>query len=1787
MPLTPILQKPEDKRERIRTKIIEGLNESFPVTARNKSIEVTDVTFKPQDFSSGDQKNAILRGDSLFETVKGTVRIKDVKSGQVLDEAKNFTLARVPWFTPRHTLIVGGNEYSIANMVRPKPGVYARKRANGILEANFNTVGTSNFNITMDPEKGEPSLEYGASKIPLYTILRASGMSHEQISNKWGDALAGENRKKLEKNIGQHVDKLYKKVIPPFAHQTGLSIDDKMKAVLERYDRSTMDPDVNVKTLGTAYDHITPDSLLDASAKVLNIFKNPEEVDDRDNLDFKAIYSVEDFFKERIQLDAREIGRRVALKIETAPEVRKALAPGAFTPGLIKFITGSQLAAVPTQTNPMELVDSAVRITSLGEGGISTERAIPMEARMIHPTQIGAIDPVRTPESFRAGVDVRAALGSHRDERGNIYVPMIDVKTGKTTAVRAGQILDSVVAFPQQKLKGKVSALVNGKVTTVSASKVNYQIPHSSVMYGPTSNLIPFMESSQGNRQLMGSNHQRQALSLVEREAPYVQVRTPSGDSFEHVMATIVNPTAPVDGTVAKVDKDFIYLRPNVKTAAKKDKEEEFIKIPYDTYLPLAAKTHLNHDVTVKAGDEVKAGDILAESNFTKDKTLALGKNLSVAYMPYYGANSNDAVVISEGASKKLTSERLYKIVIPRDPDMVFDKNKHKTYYGHTYGHDLYAGVDDEGVLKPGAKINGGEPVVFGMRKSNLTADDILLGRLHKSLVQPFRNATQEWDHDHPGEVVDVVKTPKRIALTIKSSEPMQVGDKLCYTSDTEVLTTKGWKFIDEISKSDICYTLDREGVISLHCPTHLYAYPQAGELFLVRSPAVEMSVTLQHSQVVKTEEGNTLIPSEQLLDQTFQLIRSGSWQGDAVVSDDWCALIGLYAAKGHLNPPTYTSNGIDRSAEIYLRERLVETESLWLSNILKALDLVQHSVIADDVLTLKNLDLYKVFSTMGDIVERQLPSQVFWLCSRQAGVVIDSFLKATGHQTGWNKTQHGDGTDICVVYSRKLADDLQRLALHAGYSATIATHTVKRPQYAKRYVVRFLRKRNFPVINNPRGSRKNTKVVKSDEPVFGVTIPNNTLYIRVNGKPVWSGNSGRYGNKGVVSEIVPDDLMIKDESGKPIDLLLTSAGVVSRINPAQIIESAVGKVAEKTGKPIIVENFTGRDNVQWAKNLLKEHGIKDKETVYDPRSEKSIPNVFVGRQYINKLFKSTDTNYSARGLEGYDVNLQPTKGGTTSAKAIGKMEFDALVAHNARNVLQEASTLKSQKNDEYWRAVQLGYPTPPPKTSFAADKFFNMLTGAGVRVDREGTKISLAPLTDDDVRQVSAGEIKDAKLVSAKNLLPEKGGLFDPAITGGLKGTKWSHIALAEPVVSPVFREPVRRLLGMTEAQLETTIKTQGVEYIKQELSKINVDAKERELMSQANKKKGNTLDDVTKQIKYLRALKSQNLTPDKAYVSSVVPVLPPAFRPILPGKGGQELIYGDINPLYRDLVYVNNQFKELKASGKLPEEEANLRNTLHGAVGAVYGVNDPITQKSKGRGHKGFLTNIAGQGSPKYGYFQSKLMKKTQDLAGRGTIVPDTTLGLDEIGLPENMIWSMYQPFIVKKLVLQGYPALQAKQMVSDKHPTAREAMLREIKERPVIYNRAPTLHRYGMIGAYPKPIVGKTIRINPFAETPLGGDYDGDTVMVHTPIGDKAVADVKRMTLSNMLYSDKTRGDLLVAPQMEAVMGLAHATLGEATGKAKKYKTKAEALADYNSGKITLGTKVEIEDRKGFGP
>lgn len=1461
--LLPMMADAATKRQLIRQKTIDGLKDIFPIVSRYHTLELSDPHVKEKDYSSNEQKDAIMQGRTLHESIQGTLTLKD-QSGKVVDTLKNHTLIQMPYFTERHTFIVGGNEYDLPNQLRLKPGVYTRERGNGEYEASFNLSKGTNFRLAMEPESGKLHMELGASKIALYPLLRALGVPDTDIRKQWGEKLRDMNARLSSEDKEEAT---LNKVISKIKHSdqvTPATLEGKKDFVHNYLSETAMDPQVNLRTLGLPFDKASPMSMLMASKKLIEVHRGEAKGDDRDSLEFKTIHAADDFFRERLNVDAkRTIARKIAAKLtQTKGEepLSRIVPSSVFTKSLNGLITSTQLPSIPMQINPIEIIDHAGRVTSLGEGGISSERAIPFESRKVHNTHLGVLDPARTSEGAKAGIDVRATMSAFRDHHGNMYSLMRDARTNKMVHVPVTELAVKTIGFSGQDAKSTHHDAIRGvDVVSVPKGEVDYYVPAPTFMLSPATALVPLSNGIQGNRLIMGSKFQTQAVPLIDREAPLVQVQAArAGQSMEAELARLIVPTARVDGVVHKIDKDYIYIRPDAKTAAVSD-TGDLHKIPYDTYFPLASKTYLHNDVNVKVGDKVKQDQPLAESNFTKNGKLALGKNLSVAYMAYYGKNSNDAVVISQGAADKLTSEHMYKEVLQKSPEIITGKNKYVAYYGTEFTAEQLGKLDSNGVAIPGKVFHYGDPLILGLRKSAPTPEAMLLGNLHKSLVKPYRNAAVLWDHAVDGTVQEAVESARQIMVTVRTLEPMKVGDKL----------------------------------------------------------------------------------------------------------------------------------------------------------------------------------------------------------------------------------------------------------------------------------------------------------------------------------------ANRFGGKGVVSEIIPNERMIKAENGDPVDVLFTSAGVVSRVNPAQIVESALGKVAHKTGKPYVLPLFMDKDHVQFAKDELAKHGVKDKETVYDPVSGKHIPNIFVGRSTILKLFKNTETNYAARGVDAYDINMQPTRGGDEGAKGLGKMEINALLAHNARNVLKEGLTVKSEKSDDFWRAYEFGLPPVPPKTPFVAEKFVAMLKGAGINVDKTNTQAVLGPLTDKDVLKMSSGALATPSLeksksfmVSAKNMTPEKGGLFDPVLTGGLGGTRWSHMTLSEPVLNPVFEEPARRLLGMTGKELTDAIGEHGGPGIRKLLNKIDLDAKEKELRNRVKTARGADLDDCIKQLKYVQALKEGGHTKaGDAYILSHIPVTPPVMRPILPSNRGNELQIADINYFYRDVGLGSEALKNVAETG-MPTAIADARKKLYDATGALFGLQEPVSPQLRGRDAKGYIQQIAGAGTPKSGFFHKKILKRQQDLSGRATATPDNTLTIDQIGVPEDMLWTTYGKFVMRGLIGQGHKPTNAAQMLEERHPLARAVFNAELQKRPVFVNRAPTLHKHNFVAAYPVPVDGKSLRIQPFLERGMNLDYDGDTMQLHVPISDKAVAEAQQLTMSKLLFSDKNRDDLMVFPQHEAIMGVWKMSQEKANGAPVKFKTHADAMEAYNAGEITTATPVEFE-------
>jgi len=364
----------------------------------------------------------------------------------------------------------------------------------------------------------------------------------------------------------------------------------------------------------------------------------------------------------------------------------------------------------------------------------------------------------------------------------------------------------------------------------------------------------------------------------------------------------------------------------------------------------------------------------------------------------------------------------------------------------------------------------------------------------------------------------------------------------------------------------------------------------------------------------------------------------------------------------------------------------------------------------------------------------------------------------------------------------------------------------------------------------------------------------------------------------------------------------------------------------------------------------------------------------------------------------------------------------------------------------------------------------------------------------------------------------------------------------------------------------------------LKKQLNALDLSTLEKELRQQTKTKRGSDLDNSVKKLKYIESLKKSGFSKaGDAYVLSKLAVIPPVMRPIMPSNKGNSLQVSDINYLYRDAGLASSALNDSVAT-EVPSLIQTARHHLHDTVGALFGVQKPTSAQLQGREAKGFIEQISGSGSPKSGFLHKKILKRQQDLTGRATATPDNTLHIDQIGVPEDMLWTTYSKFIMKNLINQGYKPLDARQMIEDRHVAAQNILSHEITQRPMFVNRAPSLHKHNIVAAYPIPVSGKSLRVNPFMEKGMNLDYDGDAMQLYVPVTEPAVQEARNLTLSNLLFGDKNPDDLMVFPQHEAILGtfLATRANGQAT---RKYKTKEQAMDAYHRGEISINTPVEI--------
>ena len=373
-----------------------------------------------------------------------------------------------------------------------------------------------------------------------------------------------------------------------------------------------------------------------------------------------------------------------------------------------------------------------------------------------------------------------------------------------------------------------------------------------------------------------------------------------------------------------------------------------------------------------------------------------------------------------------------------------------------------------------------------------------------------------------------------------------------------------------------------------------------------------------------------------------------------------------------------------------------------------------------------------------------------------------------------------------------------------------------------------------------------------------------------------------------------------------------------------------------------------------------------------------------------------------------------------------------------------------------------------------------------------------------------------------------------------------------------------------------------EGVRYL---LKEVDVEKTFRELKAQLkNETSQQKRNDSLKRLRVLEAFRDhEGKVPNKPewMVLSVVPVIPPELRPLVPLEGGR-FATSDLNDLYRRVIIRNNRLKRL-IDIKAPEVILrNEKRMLQESIDALFD-NSRRSSAVRSDGNRP-LKSLSDMLKGKQGRFRQNLLGKRVDYSGRSVIVVGPELKLHECGLPKDMAVELFKPFIIRKLLDRGYykTVKSARKAVDRKEPIVWDILEKLIVGHPVMLNRAPTLHRLGIQAFQPKLIDGKAIQLHPMVCTAFNADFDGDQMAVHVPLSYEAQLEASVLMLSSHNILSPQNGSPIVVPTQDIVLGCYYLTkvLSGAKGEGLIFSDAKEVIIAHDTGELDLHAKIKFK-------
>lgn len=793
----------------------ELLNDISPVEDwTGKEFELRFLDFKLDEPKFTEQE-AREKNISYEAPLRVRISLKNKKTAQAQEQ--EIFLSDFPLMTPRGTFVINGVERVVISQLIRSPGVIFTLSKSGrskrlfgakIIPARgawleFETESNGVISVRIDRRR----------KIPVTSMLRAFGAGKdEEIKKLFADVDTNTEMQHIvatiiadpASNEEEGLIEMYRRIRPgdPATVDNARQMINNMFFNFSRYDLSRVGRHRINQRFHKNYPLDEKNRILKLEDVILTIKEiirlNNDPAAKPDNIDHlgnRRVKTLGELLQDKLRLAFARMERIIkdrmsTLDMSTATPTQ-LINSRPFMATVKEFFSSGQLSQFMDQVNPLAELEHKRRLSALGPGGLTRERAS-FEVRDVHPSHYGRICPIQTPEGPNIGLVGHLALYSKVSPLGFILTPYRKVENGRLTDqidyLDATEEEQHVIAHAGVKIDNtgklieeKIPARIRGEAGLALPSEITYADISPKQPFSVATSLIPFLENDDANRALMGSNMQRQAVPIIEPEVPIV------GTGLEEKVARdsgmmVISQEA---GVVEYIDSSKIIIKENggariTYTLHKFNKSNNF--------------TAINQRPVLKIGQKIRKGDVLADGPATKNGELSLGRNLIVAFMSFEGANFEDAVVLSD----RLVKEDLFSSIHIEDYSVDVRETKLgpeiTTYDIPNRSEEKLKNLDSDGIVRIGAEVRSNDILVGKISpkgETDLTPEERLLKAIFGEKSQDVKDTSLTLDYGKSGRVVGVKifsrdqgdKLPagviKTIQVSVAQMRKVQVGDKL------------------------------------------------------------------------------------------------------------------------------------------------------------------------------------------------------------------------------------------------------------------------------------------------------------------------------------------------------------------------------------------------------------------------------------------------------------------------------------------------------------------------------------------------------------------------------------------------------------------------------------------------------------------------------------------------------------------------------------------------------------------------------------------------------------------------------------------------------------------------------------------------------------------------------------------------------------------------------------------------------------------------------------------------